>query len=194
MDLLQCFRRQDELTPVVLMGYMNPIERYGPQRFLNDAQRSGADGVLVVDLPCEEAGEFNREARSRGLHQIFLVAPTTTERRLQMICQMASGFVYYVALKGITGASNLAAEEIEPALSRIRRFSGLPVGVGFGIKTAADAERVARSADAVVVGSALVEQIAAAGPGNAVAAARSFLAPIRQSLDNAAEKRKAAVQ
>ncbi len=189
LALVTEFRQHDPHTPVVLMGYMNPIERRGEDAFIDAAAQAGVDGMLVVDLPCEEAAGFNRALRARGLDQIFLVAPTTTERRLKTICGLAAGFVYYVALKGITGASNLVAGDIAPALQRIRAQTRLPVGVGFGIKTPADAAEVARSADAVVIGSALVEAIAAAADGDAaVAAAGAFLRPIREALDRSGQE------
>lgn len=191
LGLVAEFREHDRDTPVVLMGYMNPIERRGEDAFIDAAAQAGADGVLVVDLPCEEAAGFNRALRSRGLDQIFLIAPTTTERRLRTICALASGFVYYVSLKGITGASNLIAGNIAPALQRIRAQTRLPVGVGFGIKTPADAAEVARSADAVVIGSALVETIAAADDdGAALAAAGAFLRPIREALERSCGERR----
>ncbi len=194
-ELMARFRRDDDETPVVLMGYMNPIERYRPERFLKRAAEAGVDGVLIVDLPPEEAAVFNQAARKSGLDQIFLISPTTTERRIRMICELASGFVYYVALKGITGASHLVATEVGAALDRIRAQTRLPVGVGFGIKTARDAAQLALWADAVVVGSALIERIAAAERSRAVAAAGAFLEPIRDALVEAAARRKrAAVQ
>ncbi|MDJ0652894.1 MAG: tryptophan synthase subunit alpha [Xanthomonadales bacterium] len=176
------FRREDADTPIILMGYMNPIERFGTQEFLRAAARAGVDGLLIVDLPPEESAEFNRDAAGQGIHQVFLVAPTTSEARLDSVMAQARGFVYYVSFKGITGASHLATGEVSEAVGRIRGHTELPIGVGFGIKSADDARQVAGFADAVVIGSALVDAVFRAGPEHSAEAAHRFLAPIHQAM------------
>jgi tryptophan synthase alpha chain len=153
------FRQRDGRTPVVLMGYLNPIEVMGYEHFADAAARAGVDGVLVVDLPPEEAEEFSALMKARGIAVIFLIAPTTDAERIAAIDARASGYLYYVSLKGVTGANSLDVDSVAAKLGEIRAISDLPVGVGFGIKDGATAQAVARVADAVVVGSALVRQI-----------------------------------
>lgn len=160
LDMVETFRQQDTDTPVVLMGYLNPMEAMGQERFCSAAVAAGVDGVLVVDLPPEEDEGLQSFLRSAGLDIIYLVAPTTNERRLAAIGQKASGFIYYVSLKGVTGSNALDVNAVSAKLADIRAHSDLPVGVGFGIGTAEAAARVAECSDAVVVGSALVRRIA----------------------------------
>ena len=138
------------------MGYLNPIEVYGYQAFAEDAQAHGVDGVLVVDMPPEEAGELKQQLDTTGVDFIFLVAPTTTDARIKFLATIATGFVYFVSLKGVTGAAHLDIDSVNHNLARIRQYIDLPVGVGFGIKDATTAKAVAKNADAVIVGSALV--------------------------------------
>lgn len=157
------FRRRDVHTPIVLMGYLNPIEAMGLETFARAAANAGVDGVLVVDLAAEEIPEIAPTLTHNGLDSICLVAPTTPESRLEKISQYASGFLYYVALKGVTGAQNLTVAGLDERLAAIHRHSGLPVAVGFGIRTPQHAAAVAGVADAVVVGSALVAGIAKIG-------------------------------
>jgi tryptophan synthase alpha chain len=177
------FRRDDDATPLVLMGYANPIERYGIDRFVADARDAGVDGVLVVDYPPEECETFASALKAAGLDPIFLLAPTSTEARMAQVGRIASGYVYHVSLKGVTGAGHLDTAAVAEAVPRIRRHVSLPIGVGFGIRDAATAQAVARVADAVVIGSRLV-QILETQPRNRVAAAaRGFMAEIRQALD-----------
>jgi tryptophan synthase alpha chain len=177
------FRRDDDATPLVLMGYANPIERYGIDRFVADARDAGVDGVLVVDYPPEECETFASALKAAGLDPIFLLAPTSTEARMAQVGRIASGYVYHVSLKGVTGAGHLDTAAVAEAVPRIRRHVSLPIGVGFGIRDAATAQAVARVADAVVIGSRLV-QILETEPRNRVAAAaRGFMAEIRQALD-----------
>lgn len=181
------FRRTDPVTPVVLMGYMNPVEHYGGARFPADAAAAGADGLLLVDCPPEERGDLGAAMQAAGLDGICLVAPTTTRERVRDICNMASGFIYYVSLKGITGAGQLNSAELTGPVGQIRSFSDLPVAVGFGIKNAEMAVRVAASADGVVIGSALVEALSVAkNVDEACSIATAFVAPVRKSLDNMA--------
>jgi len=161
LDLLRAFRATDDRTPVVLMGYYNPIYSMGAERFIQAAKEAGADGLIIVDLPIEEVGELEPFARQAGIDLIRLVAPTTTDARLPRVVEGASGFIYYVSVLGITGTRAADAQSVAAAVARIRRATALPVAVGFGIKTAEQAAAVARAADACVVGSALVGEVAA---------------------------------
>lgn len=160
LKLVADFRKGDGDTPVVLMGYYNPIYVYGPERFLADAKKAGVDGLIVVDLPPEEVDELWKPARDAGIDFIFLTAPTSDDERLPKILERASGFVYYVSITGITGTRSAAVEDVDKAVRRIRRHTDLPIGVGFGIKTPEQAAEIARVADAAVVGSALVSLVA----------------------------------
>ena len=159
LDLVRRFRARDDATPLVLMGYYNPIYIYGVERFLDDALAAGLDGMIVVDLPPEEDGELCRPALDAGLSFVRLVAPTTDDARMPVVLTNTSGFVYYVSITGITGAAGATAEATHAAVTRLRRHTALPIAVGFGIKTPAQAAEVARVADAAVVGSALVAAI-----------------------------------
>ena len=156
LTLVEKFRAVNNTTAVVLMGYLNPIEVYGYKAFAKDAQASGVDGVLVVDMPPEEAQDLKQELDNNGIDFIFLVAPTTTDARIEFLATIASGFVYFVSLKGVTGAGHLDIDSVTHNLARIRRYIDLPVGVGFGIKDATTAKAVSENADAVIVGSSLV--------------------------------------
>lgn len=159
MAMVKQFRETNSATPVVLMGYLNPIEVMGYENFAQQAQASGVDGVLTVDIPPEEAGTYIPALTACALDPIFLLSPTTTKERMKIICQHASGFIYYVAVKGVTGTSALDTEEVSKRLDIIREVTDLPVGVGFGIKNAESAAAVGQVADAVVVGSALVNLV-----------------------------------
>ncbi len=160
LELVAAFRRDDRDTPIVLMGYYNPIYRFGVERFCAEARRAGVDGLIVVDLPPEEDHELRPHARAAGLDVIRLATPTTDAKRLPTVLDGAGGFIYYVAVLGVTGTRSAAATDVAKHLAQIRRTSNLPIAVGFGIKTPAQAAEIARSADAAVVGSALVETIA----------------------------------
>lgn len=177
------FRRTNATTPVVFMGYANPIEAMGPGKFVEAAVVAGVDGVLVVDYPPEEAGEFSALLTRRGLAPIFLLSPATPESRIAAVAKLARGYVYYVSLKGVTGAANLDTADVAGKLAVIRRHIALPVGVGFGIRDGASARAIGRVADAVVIGSALVQAIAEAGPEAAAATAGAWLQTIRFALD-----------
>jgi tryptophan synthase alpha chain len=184
---VRAFRQDDAKTPVVLMGYANPIERYdqrhGAGAFVRDAKAAGVDGVLVVDYPPEECEAFAAALRAAGLDLIFLLAPTSTDERIAAVGRIASGYVYHVSLKGVTGAGHLDTASVAAMLPRIRAHVTVPVGVGFGIRDAASAQAVGAVADAVVIGSRLV-QILEAQPRERVAeAARAFMAEIRAALD-----------
>ena len=159
LDMVAAFRRGDRETPVVLMGYLNPIEVMGYDAFSQRSAAVGVDGVLTVDLPPEEGGELLERMRAQGVDPIFLVAPTSSEPRIRTICLSARGFVYYVSVKGVTGAVNLDLEPLAAKLQLIREATELPVGVGFGIKDPSTAAAVARVADAVIVGIALVQRM-----------------------------------
>jgi tryptophan synthase alpha chain len=181
------FRRKDADTPIILMGYANPIERRGVARFCEEAAHAGVDGLLIVDVPADEAGPMRSELARHDLHQIFLVAPTTTDARLERAAKLAGGFLYYVSIKGVTGASTLDTASLAPAVERIRKAAGVPIAVGFGIRTPEHAAAAAECADAVIIGSALVERLGqAASASDAVDAARDYLAPIRRAMDNTA--------
>jgi len=162
LDMVTEFRQQDQSTPVVLMGYLNPVEIMGYDKFADRAEAAGVDGVLVVDMPPEEASEFSAIMKARQIDLIYLISPTTDKARIQLISAQASGYLYYVSLKGVTGANSLDVDSVAAKLAEIRSITDLPIGVGFGIKDGSTAQSVSRIADAVVVGSALVKQIEAA--------------------------------
>lgn len=185
LRMVREFRQDDSATPVVLMGYLNPIEVMGYAAFAQAAGSAGVDGVLTVDLPPEEADGFIDELKSRDLDPIFLLAPTTAEARVRTICAVASGFVYYVSLKGVTGAAHLDVGAVADKLAQIRALTDLPVGVGFGIRDAATAGSIARIADAVVVGSALVQKIEEVNgePRWIASAVGDMLADMRRAMD-----------
>ncbi|MDZ7663261.1 tryptophan synthase subunit alpha [Thiohalophilus sp.] len=161
LDMVRTFRQQDERTPVVLMGYLNPIEVKGYARFAAEASAAGIDGVLTVDLPPEEGEDYIRTLQEHAIDRIFLISPTTDAERMGVVSRASSGFIYYVSLKGVTGAANIDTKAVGDRVARIHALTDLPVGVGFGIKDAESAAAVAAVADAVVVGSALVRQIEA---------------------------------
>jgi len=161
LGMVAKFREIDSDTPVVVMGYLNPIEVMGYSEFADKAAKAGVDGVLTVDIPPEEAEDYISAFKNKGLDPIFLVAPTTNEQRMKLISSAGGGFVYYVSVKGVTGAGHLNTDEVSDKVEQIRSFTDLPVGVGFGIKDADSAQRVAKVADAVVVGSAIVQRIEA---------------------------------
>jgi tryptophan synthase alpha chain len=193
LEMVRVFRQRDHTTPVVLMGYANPVERYdqkygstsaeGGSVFVRDAAGAGVDGLLIVDYPPEECEAFASELRRNGMDLIFLLAPTSTERRMAQVAAVASGYVYYVSLKGVTGAGTLDVAAVEAMLPRIRQHVKLPLGVGFGIRDAQSACAVARSADAVVIGSRIIQLIDALPRDQVVPAARDFLQGIRTALD-----------
>jgi len=187
IDMVRVWGQHDSQTPVVLMGYANPVEAYDHKRghdaFVNHAAAAGADGVLIVDYPPEECAEFAAKLRQRQMDLIFLLAPTSTEARMAQVAQVASGYVYYVSLKGVTGAGTLNVQEVERMLPRIRQHVHIPVGVGFGIRDAQTARAIGRSADAVVIGSRIIQLLEGQAREPAVHAVRQFLADIRSALD-----------
>ena len=161
LELVRGFRKTDKDTPLVLMGYYNPIYTYGPEKFLKDAKEAGADGLIIVDLPPEEDAELCEPARRAGLNFIRLVTPTTDAKRLPVVLNHASGFLYYVSMAGITGSAAVQTDKVAKALAELRKHSNLPIAVGFGITTSAQAKAIAKVADAAVVGSAIINRIAA---------------------------------
>lgn len=187
MGLVREFRQQNSTTPVVLMGYLNPIEVMGYQAFAEQASAAGVDGVLTVDIPPEEAGDFVSVLRAKGLDTIFLLAPTSGRERIKMITSIAAGFVYYVSLKGVTGAASLDLDTVRDKIAEIRQATDLPVGVGFGIKDKEMAASMAAIADAIVVGSALVSKIEENrnDQGRILDQIRELIAGMRQAIDAA---------
>jgi tryptophan synthase alpha chain len=183
LAMVREFRARDRATPVVLMGYANPIERYGVARFVADAREAGVDGVLVIDYPPEECAEFAQLLREAGIDPIFLVAPTSTDARIAEVAKAARGYVYHVSLKGVTGAGHFDIGAVQQMIPRIKAHVQLPVGVGFGIRDARTARAVADTADAVVIGSALVQLLESAGREEAPRIAGEFIAGIRAALD-----------
>jgi len=187
LDMVREFRQKDSQTPIVLMGYLNPFEKMGYQEFAQKAQQAGVDGVIVVDLPPEEASEWLQQLKQVQIDPIFLVAPTTTAERINMICQHASGYLYYVSLKGVTGSATLDVASVAQRLALLREHTTLPIAVGFGIQDAASAQAVAKVADAVIVGSALVKRIGALAqtPALICAQAPQLIKEMRAAMDTA---------
>jgi tryptophan synthase alpha chain len=183
LDLVAAFRRRNTTTPIVLMGYANPVEAMGVAAFVERAGVAGVDGVLVVDYPPEEAAEFAALLRAHDVAPIFLIAPTTPEARIERIAALARGYVYSVSLKGVTGAGHLDTRDVARKLDEIRRHVALPVGVGFGIRDAESARAIAAHADAVVIGSRIITEIEHGAPAEAAWRAGAFLAGIRRALD-----------
>ena len=183
LELVIAFRATDVKTPVVLMGYANPIEAMGLEKFAAAASQAGVDGVLVVDYPPEEAATFGAAMKSNGMDPIFLLAPTSTAARIAQVAEIASGYVYYVSLAGVTGSGALNVEAVAERLPLIREKTGLPVGVGFGIRDAATAARIAGIADAVVVGSRIIEEIEKSTAETACANVKVLVADIRRGVD-----------
>jgi len=187
IDMVKTIREKDKSTPVVLMGYANPIERYdlkhGKDGFIRDASAAGIDGVLVVDYPPEECVEFAAKLRAHQMDLIFLLAPTSTDQRMQQVADVASGYVYYVSLKGVTGSGALNTAEVEAMLPRIRQKVSIPVGVGFGIRDAQTAQTISKVADAVVIGSKIIQLIENEPRDKVASVAGDFLRDIRQAMD-----------
>ena len=177
------FRKTNAATPVVFMGYANPVEAMGQERFADAAKNAGADGVLIVDYPPEEAQTMVGLLDARGLDTIFLLSPTTTDERLRQVAALGRGYLYYVSLKGVTGATHIDLEDISQRLARIRRHTKLPLGVGFGIRDPETARRVAGVADAVIIGSRLVQEIEASRPDEVNARLEALMRGMREAMD-----------
>lgn len=185
LEWVREFRASDAVTPIVLMGYANPIERFGVRAFVAAAKEAGVDGTIIVDYPPEECEEFSIALKSAGLDPIFLLAPTSTESRMQDVARLGSGYLYYVSLRGVTGAAHIDPAAVAARVQQIRRFTSMPIGVGFGISDAASAVAVASSADAVVIGSALIRLMEDAQQNgkDPLQAAGEFMSSIRLALD-----------
>lgn len=189
LDAVEQFRRENDRTPIVLMGYANPVEHMGMAKFAARAGRAGVDGVLIVDYPPEESRAWVDALGSAGIDPIFLLSPTSSEERIGLVAGMAKGYIYYVSLKGVTGAAHIDAADVERMLGRIRARTSVPVGVGFGIRDPQTARAIARFADAVVIGSRIVEEIERAAPGAAAERAGATLREFRAGIDAAAADR-----
>lgn len=183
LENIALFRQQNSTTPVVLMGYLNPIEIMGYETFLTAAAQAGVDGLLTVDLPPEEAHEMLESLKKHAIDPIFLLSPTTTVERIKCIAAQARGYLYYISLKGVTGSADLDIQAVADKLNLIRQCTNLPIGVGFGIKNAQTAAQVARFSDGVVVGSALVSLIESTPPENLLQEVGNFLKGLRQAMD-----------
>jgi tryptophan synthase alpha chain len=192
LAMVRAFRERDNTTPVVLMGYANPVERYnqkhdrhdGKSAFVADAAQAGVDGFVIVDYPPEECEEFAAELKANGLDLIFLLAPTSTDERMRQVAAVASGYVYYVSLKGVTGSGSLDTDAVAAMLPRIRRHVSIPVGVGFGIRDAATACAIGKVADAVVIGTKIIQLIEQQPREQVAAVAQRFMREIRTALDS----------
>jgi tryptophan synthase alpha chain len=183
LSMVKEFRKGDDATPIVLMGYANPIEAMGVEQFVAAAKAADIDGVIVVDYPPEECEQFAALAKKHAIDPVFLLAPTSTDKRIEQVARVGSGYLYYVSLRGITGASNIDLGEVAARIPKIRAATKLPIGVGFGIRDAESARRVAQSADAVVIGSRIIQEIEAGSADQAVSRVKAFLKPIREALD-----------
>jgi tryptophan synthase alpha chain len=187
LEMVRVFRERDNHTPVVLMGYANPIERYdlkhGKDSFIQDAAASGIDGLVVVDYPPEECIEFAAKLRAKQIDLIFLLAPTSTNQRIDQVAQVASGYVYYVSLRGVTGSGALNVAEVQEMLPRIQQKMDIPVGVGFGIRDAQTAKAIGQIADAVVIGTKIIQLIENESRDKVATVAGDFLRGIRQAMD-----------
>ncbi|MDO8283784.1 MAG: tryptophan synthase subunit alpha [Rhodoferax sp.] len=192
LAMVREFRKTDATTPVVLMGYANPVERYDQKHvtpgvaspFVKGAAAAGVDGVLIVDYPPEECEAFAADLRAHSMDLIFLLAPTSTDARMQQVARVASGYVYYVSLKGVTGSGALDVGAVEAMLPRIRQHISVPVGVGFGIRDAATAKTISRVADAVVIGSKIIQLLENQPRDQVAATAQNFLKEVRSALDS----------
>jgi tryptophan synthase alpha chain len=184
LALVRQFREKDKDTPIVLMGYANPIEAMGLEKFAAAAKSAGVDGVFVVDYPPEECLEFSALMKKSDIDPIFLLAPTSTKQRIDEVARSGSGYLYYVSLRGVTGAANIDISDIQEKIPAIRKATRMPIGVGFGIRDAESAKRIAQTADAVVIGSRIIQEIEAGAADQAVARVKQFLAPIRKALDS----------
>ncbi len=183
LDVVTEFRKRDGATPVVLMGYANPIERLGLGAFVRAARAAGVDGVLIVDYPPEESGPWLEALADSGIDPIFLLSPTSSEKRIEHVARLAKGYIYYVSLKGVTGAANIDTRDVEAMIRRIRTHTAIPIGVGFGIRDAETAQRVGQVADAVVIGSRIVQEIADSSPANVAERAGTLVAGFRRAMD-----------
>ena len=183
LEMVAEFRQQDTKTPIILMGYANPIEAMGFEKFTQAAKYAGVDGILTVDYPPEECKDFIATLQANGMDSIFLLSPTSDVARVNLIVHQASGFLYYVSLKGVTGAANMDVEEVKARVAEIRTKTNLPIGVGFGVKDAATAKRVAEFSDAVVVGSRMVIAIEQSNEDNLISNVALLMQELRAAID-----------
>lgn len=183
LSMVAEFRQKDDKTPIILMGYANPIEAMGSEKFTQLAKEAGIDGVITVDYPPEECKEFISQLQANGMDSIFLLSPTSDAARVNLIVNQASGFLYYVSLKGVTGSANLDIEEVKSRVAEIRLKTDLPIGVGFGVKDSVTAQNVAAFADAVVVGSRMVQAIEHSNDDNLVANVSQLMTELRAAID-----------
>lgn len=183
LAMVQQFRLENQSTPVVLMGYANPIERMGQEHFIHAAAEAGVDGVLVVDYPPEECAYFAENMHKQGMDTIFLLAPTSTDERIAQVAELATGYVYYVSLKGVTGSGALDVAAVAAMIPRIKRHVKVPVGVGFGIRDGATARAIADVSDAVVIGSRIIQELENTPRENAVSAVQNFIRSVREAMD-----------
>lgn len=183
LSMVAEFRQKDDKTPVILMGYANPVEAMGAEKFTQLAKESGVDGVITVDYPPEECKAFISQLQANGMDSIFLLSPTSDSARVDLIVNQASGFLYYVSLKGVTGSANLDIEEVKSRVAEIRLKTDLPIGVGFGVKDSVTAKNVAAFADAVVVGSRMVQAIENSNDDNLVANVSQLMIELRAAID-----------
>ncbi|WP_062308818.1 tryptophan synthase subunit alpha [Polynucleobacter sinensis] len=184
LDMVKEFRKNDANTPVVLMGYANPVEQMGAERFAIEAKAAGVDGVLIVDYPPEECVDFAARMRIAGVDPIFLLAPTSSPLRIKEAAKIASGYIYYVSMRGVTGASHLNTQDVASIIPKIREETPIPIAVGFGINDAESARTVSKTADAVVIGSRIIRILEDAAPGQAVQSLENFIREIRVALDS----------
>lgn len=185
LAIVKDFRSKNKKTPIVLMGYLNPIEVMGYEKFAKNAQAVGVDGVLIVDLPPEESTELSEILDKYHIDLIFLLAPTSTPERIEKIAEKASGYLYYVSLKGVTGSGNLNVKAVKDKLIEIREYTDLPIGVGFGIRDAESAAKIAKISDAVIVGSALVQRVEKVEHDKLAKNLSNFLKKLRKAMDDA---------
>ncbi len=185
LDFIREFRKTDVKTPLVLMGYTNPVERYGLERFMNDAQSAGVDGLIVVDTPPEESEEIAHMCRARKMDLIFFLAPTSTDERIKMVSTLASGYVYYVSFRGITGAGHLDSTEVLSKVAHLKKLLPMPVGVGFGIRDAQSARTIAQQADAIIIGTKIIQLLGEGPLDQAIQRAAEFVAGVRAAMNTA---------
>lgn len=187
LEVVRAFRQSDDVTPIVLMGYANPIERMGQERFATEASAAGVDGLIAVDYPPEESSEFAAALRDRRIDPIYLLAPTSTDERIASVADQASGYVYYVSLTGVTGAGHMDVDNVRRGVERLRRAIRLPIGVGFGIRDGDTARTIAGFADAVIIGTRMIEVLDDGPAEDAPRRAGEFIASVREAIDHRVE-------
>ena len=185
LDFVSEFRKTDGKTPVVLMGYTNPVERYGLERFMDDAKHAGVDGLIVVDTPPEESEEIAAMCRARAMDLIFFLAPTSTDERIRMVSRLATGYVYYVSMRGITGAGHLDLGEVLDKVSHLKQLMPMPVGVGFGIRDGQSARTIAQKADAIIIGTRIIQLLGDGPLDQAISRVSDFVAGVRAAMNTA---------